>query len=89
VALCSALVLGPARAATDPADGAYLDGVGVPQLLDGPVSRSLGGRLTATPAVRFEGGDVLLAGRGGDSALWLYDGRPGGNGWVSLGGSLR
>jgi hypothetical protein len=88
VALCSGLVPSAARAASDPADGAYLDSDGVPQLLDGGVSRSVGGRLTANPAVQFEGDDVLLAGRGGDGALWLYDGRPGSSGWVSLGGRI-
>ena len=88
VALCSALAMAPERAATDPADGAYLDGNGVPHLLDGAVSTSLGGRLTANPAVQFVGDDVLLAGRGGDGSLWVYDGRPGHSGWVGLGGYL-
>ena len=88
VALCSALALAPARAAADPADGAYLDSYGGPQLLDGAASRSIGGRLTANPAVLFQGADVLLAGRGGDGGLWLYDGRPDHSGWVGLGGFL-
>jgi hypothetical protein len=88
VALCSALAPAPARAAADPADGAYLDSYGGPQLLDGAASRWLGGRLTANPAVLFQGADVLLAGRGGDGGLWLYDGRPDHSGWVGLGGFL-
>ena len=88
MALCSALSLATARSASDSADGAYLDGNGVPQLLDGPSSRSLGGRLTANPALRFAGADVMIAGRGGDGAIWFYDGRPGHTDWTSLGGYL-
>jgi hypothetical protein len=85
--LCSALALDPERSETDPADGIYLDATGAPQLLDGAVSRPLGGKLTTNPGVAFDGGDVLLAGRGGDGALWLYDGRAG-RGWVKLGGGI-
>jgi hypothetical protein len=78
----------PLRSSTDPADGAYLDGAGGPRLLDGWSSHPLGGWLTANPAVRFLGPDVMLAGRGGDGSLWLYDGRPGHAGWTGLGGYL-
>jgi hypothetical protein len=88
VALCSALSLATARGDSDSADGAYLDANGVPQLLDGPSSRSPGGRLTANPALRFAGADVMLAGRGGDGAIWFYDGRLGHPGWTSLGGYI-
>jgi hypothetical protein len=82
--LCSTPARGPVQAVTDPADGVHLDVNGV----DGWASRSLGGRLTSNPAVRFEGTDVLVAGRGGDGALWFYDGRAGRNKWVSLGGRI-
>jgi hypothetical protein len=87
VAVCSTLAMAAVRGTADPADGAYLDSYGFPRLLDGATSRSLGGQLSANPAVLFDGTHVLLAGRGGDGRLWLYDGRVG-SGWVGLGGFL-
>ena len=88
VALCSALSMATARGAADSGDGIYLDAGGSPQLLDGAASRALGGQLSANPAVRFAGADVMLAGRGGDGSLWVYDGRPGHPRWTGLGGYL-
>jgi hypothetical protein len=88
VLTCSALALSSTRAATDPAVGAYLDSRGAPRLLDTFGSRSFGGTFTSTPAVQFAGRDVVIAGRGGDGALWLYDGRAGRSRWVLLGGRI-
>jgi hypothetical protein len=86
--VCSALAMGPTRAVTDPARGVYLDLNNVPRLLEGWGSRSFGGSFTSTPAVHFSVNDVLVAGRGSDGALWLYDGRAGRKRWVNLGGRI-
>jgi hypothetical protein len=83
VTVCSALAMGPARAATDPARGVYLDLKNVPRLLEGWGSRSFGDSFTSTPAVHFNMNDMLVAGRGSDGALWLYDGRAGHKRWVT------
>ena len=87
VTACSALALGSVRDAAAPASGAFVDSRRTPALLEANGSRSLGGAVTSTPAVQFPGGsDFVLAGRGLDNALWVYDGRAGGTGWRSLGG---
>jgi hypothetical protein len=85
---CSALALSAVRAAGDPAGGAFVDSRGGPRLLEATTSRPLGGVVTSTPAVEFPEGDVVVAGRGLDNALWLYDGRSATPGWRSLGGYI-
>jgi hypothetical protein len=85
---CSALALSAIRAAGDPAGGAFVDSRGGPRLLEATTSRPLGGVVTSTPAVEFPEGDVVVAGRGLDNALWLYDGRSATPGWRSLGGYI-
>lgn len=86
VVACSAMALSAVTDPGDPASGAFVDSRGTPKLLESGGSRSLGGAVTSTPAVQFPGGAVVLAGRGLDNALWLYDGRSGTPGWRSLGG---
>jgi hypothetical protein len=51
---------------------------------------SLGGTLTAAPAVVADptGRGVSVFGRGGNGALWMYRGVPGAGSWTSLGGQL-
>ena len=88
VIACSALALDPRVAAGDPTRGAYVDSRGAPAVLQGSQVTSFGGALTSTPAVSFSGGGYLVAGRGTDNALWIYDGRTGGSGWRSLGGAV-
>jgi hypothetical protein len=88
VRTCSALAVTATRSATDPGQGVYLDARGTPRVLEAVVSRGIGGLLTATPAVSFIQNELVVAGRGGNGALWLYDGRAGRNKWVSLGGRI-
>ena len=88
VVACSALVLPGARAGTDPGSAVFLDNRSTPRLLRTGGSTTLGGGVISTPAVTFAGGHVVLVGTGEDHALWLYDGRPGRSGWVSLGGYI-
>ena len=83
---CSAVALGAGRVSGDPATGAIVDSRSAPTLLEPTGSRSLGGAFTSNPAVKFFGSQFVVAGRGLDNSLWLYDGRSGGSGWRSLGG---
>jgi hypothetical protein len=85
---CSALAMTAVQSPTDAGEGVFLDWAGQPRVLDLQVASGLGGGLTSNPAVVFGSSDVLVAGRGNDGALWLYDGRAGLNRWVSLGGRL-
>jgi hypothetical protein len=85
---CSAVALGASRVTGDPAGGVLLDSANAPRMLEPASARSLGGALTSTPAVQFPGGEYVVAGRGTDGSLWLYDGRTGGSGWRSLGGYI-
>ena len=90
LAVCSGLGAAATRDSAAPAQTAFLDSRASPLVLDGAGAvQPIGGGLTSTPAVESAGGGFLVAGRGGDNALWVYDGRPGGSGWLSLGGSLR
>jgi hypothetical protein len=70
------------RVFLDAADGVReIDRSGIP--------RTYGGRFLSNPAVQYPGSSTVIAGTGGDRALWVYDTRPGGiGGWVSLGGQL-
>ena len=89
LAVCSSPALATVQVPGAAAEAAYLDSSASPRVLDaGGAELSIGGRLTSTPAVDSAAGSFLVAGRGGDNALWLYDGRPGGAGWMSLGGRL-
>ena len=88
VVACSAIALPPERAATDPAFGTFVDNSGTPRMLESSWNRSLSGAFTSTPAVLFAGEDVLVAGRGTDNALWVWEGGPGYGSWRSLGGYL-
>lgn len=86
VVACSAVAMSTVRLTTDPAQGAFIDSRGTPRLLRAEPPHPLGGAITSTPAVQFFGSGFVVAGRGLDNALWLYDGRAGGSGWRSLGG---
>jgi hypothetical protein len=86
---CSALGMGDMRTLADAGVGVYLDRYSSLRLLTSMGSRSLGGSLTSTPAVAFDGDQYLAAGRGTDGRLWIYDARVGGyGGWFSLGGGI-
>jgi hypothetical protein len=87
-ASCSALAMGSTRVPGDAGLGVYLDRNSSPRLFTTMGSRTIGGSVTTTPAVQFVGDGFLVAGRGADGALWIHDRRPGGTGWVSLGGSI-
>jgi hypothetical protein len=86
---CTAVALDPVSVDSDLALGAWVDQYGTPRLLDSGGSYGpawLGGVITSTPAVAYTDSAFVFVGRGLDNALWLFDGRPGGSGWRSLGG---
>jgi hypothetical protein len=87
-ASCSTLAMGSTRVLGDAGLGVFLDAGSSPRLFTTMGSRTIGGKVTTTPAVQFQGDGFLLAGRGADGGLWIHDRRPGGPGWVSLGGSI-
>ena len=95
IATCSSFAMGAVREGDDPVRGAYLDRANRPLIHGGGESTAVGGMFTSNPAVTsFPGGNALVAGRGLDGALWVFDTRtPGGPGlanhsWQSLGGDI-
>jgi hypothetical protein len=94
IATCSSFAMDAVRAGSDPTRGAYLWGR-TPVIYRGPWSTHIDGTFTSNPAVAFfSDGNALVAGRGLDGALWVFDTRtPGGpnlwdHTWQSLGGYL-
>jgi glucose/arabinose dehydrogenase len=66
------------------------DASGEPARVSGSTVTQLGGTLLGSPAMAYTGGSgYVVLGRGGDSALWVFDARTGPGGWRSLGGLLR
>jgi hypothetical protein len=95
VATCSSFAMSAVRAGDDPTHGAYLGWAGLTTVYTRGYSSHLSGTFTSNPAVSFfSDGNLLVAGRGLDGALWVFDTRtPGGpflwnHTWTSLGGYI-
>jgi hypothetical protein len=87
---CSALAVPAATTAPLPFGRVFLDAAdGIREIDRAGAPHAYGGLFLSNPAVQYPGSSTVIAGTGGDRALWVYDTRPGGvGGWVSLGGQL-
>jgi hypothetical protein len=95
IATCSSFAMPAVRAGWAPTHGVFLDWGNAPIVYDG-WRTYIGGTFTSNPAVTyFSDGNLLVAGRGQDGSLFVFDSRtPGGpflwdHTWQWLGGYIH